>query len=156
MTPKPFIDIVPARAEHCGMLCDNLREGDRREVEKLGHTPRQGVWRSYKSTTMRESAFIDGKIAGMWGIGGELLGDIGYPWLLTSRVIEESTPANFAILYRSKLRRFLDYYSVLQVWVDVEYHQCTRLMEICGLKNIEEKPRGVNGEIFRTYELRRL
>ena len=57
------ITIIPTTVEHIRMLVENLRDDDRKEVEKWGVTPFKGIWRSYKNSTKCHSGFINGKIA---------------------------------------------------------------------------------------------
>lgn len=148
------IDIMPSLPEHVGMLCDTIRDADAREIEKLGFTPRRGLWRSYRGSISRETAFINGQIAAMWGLGGNPLGETGHPWILTANAANDMPPINFALLYRKKMRDMLKLFPVLQSWVDADHGQCVRLMNIIGFKLVDEKWMGPMKSRFFSYEMR--
>ena len=85
MASYQIVDATPA---HIRELAENLREEDRLECELDGISARRAIWRSYRASMLRRTVLVDGKVAGMWGMGGNLLDTVGHPWMMTSPAIE--------------------------------------------------------------------
>src|ERR1700684_2256763 len=86
--PRMIIEIRPASICDVYALTRNLRPDDRLEVTSLALDPAKALRLDFRHATVRYSAFVDTRIAAMWGMSGMMLGDIGYPWLLTTREVE--------------------------------------------------------------------
>ena len=130
------------------MLCANLRDDDLRECEAFGMTPFKGIWRSYKNSKICRSGFVNGRIVAIWGISGGLLGFIGNPWLMTSKVADEY-PMVFAMVYRRETKEMLKSYRVLELWADSAYTKSLKMMRIVGFKEREFKPAYGGGLLVR-------
>src|ERR1700730_8212011 len=85
-----IIEIRPASVCDVYALTRNLRTDDRLEVTSLDLDPAKALRLDFRHATVRYSAFVDTRIAAMWGMSGMMLGDIGYPWLLTTREVERA------------------------------------------------------------------
>lgn len=150
---KPRVQIVPATKAHIQELIKTLREDDRREIEDHGgFTCAKGLWRSYRRGFMNQTAMVDGEVAAIWGVGGELLSDIGQPWLLTSHAIEKVSPLRFAKTYAREVRRMLAMFPVLINYVAADYEKAIRLLRIAGFE-ISAPERFGNG-MYRKFEKR--
>lgn len=133
------VEILPTTVDHIRLLVANLREDDLHEIEKWNVSPFKGIWRSYRSSKICRSGFINGKIVAIWGINGSVLGFFGNPWLITSNVTDDY-PFVFAMIYRREIREMLRSYRVLETWCDAGYTKSLRMMRIIGFKECEYAP----------------
>jgi hypothetical protein len=139
----PILTLVPARmaakryeiresvASDVYILAANLRDGDRLEVASFGKEPRSALRLSFRHAILRRTAIVDGEIAAMWGLGGSMLDDTGYPWLLTSPAVER-VPVSFLREGRREVARMLRLRRVLVGYVAASYHQACDFLERLG------------------------
>lgn len=142
--------VVDSVAEHVNMLVENIRAEDRAEIEITGTPLRKGVWRSYRGTTMRRTAFVDGKIAAMWGVGGVLLSGMGHPWLLTTKQVD-LVPLSVVRVGRAEVSLMLDAFPKLLNYVDASYERACRFIQMLGFTLDEPSPFGAHGAPFRRF-----
>lgn len=148
------ISIVPSTASHVRELAEQLRPKDRREIEIYGFPTNKALWRSFKGSFMRHTAFIDGKIAAMWGVAGAPMGQVGQPFLMTTNAVYEVSPLKFARVYQHEVLRMLNVFPVLMNYVDAQYEEAIRLLDIVGFELGEPEPLGPNQGLFRKFEMR--
>jgi hypothetical protein len=128
---NPEIIVLPATPEHVRLLASCLRKEDALAAERTGIPAHRALWRSYKASLYAKTAFIDGKIAAMWGITGTYLGEKGTPWLLISENADEF-PFKVAFRYRQELREMLRLFPILEEWVDAKHDKSLRMMKMMG------------------------
>src|ERR1700744_4738433 len=109
-----IIDTIPA---HIRELSINMKSDSAETALKLGMTPGQALWRSYKQSIYCKSAFIDGKLCAIWGLGGELYGEIGLPWLIMTEDVEQY-PFRVAFIYKRELKKMLELFPCVEDYVD--------------------------------------
>ncbi len=131
---SPQVEIVLSTAAHMRELKDSLREKDRQEIEAFGFSSSKGLWRSYKQGLRNRTAFIDGKVAAMWGVGGVYMGSVGQPWLLTSPEVYKISPLRFARLYQKEVLHMLELFPRLMNYVSADYDEAVRLLSITGFE----------------------
>lgn len=148
------ISIFPATAAHVRELGEKLRAGDRHEIEIYGFPTNKALWRSFKGSFLRKTAFIDGEIAAMWGVGGAPGGLKGQPWLMTTDAVYKISPLRFAREYQREVLQMLRIFPVLVNYVDAEYNQAVRLLDIIGFNLSEPEPLGLRGAMFRKFEMK--
>lgn len=146
--------IVETQPSHLSALANNLRPDDAREIENGGWGVRQGIWRSYRSATMRKTVLIDGEVAAVYGVGGVVLSGIGTPWLLTTAAVERY-PLGSTLLARQELAAMLTMYPVLRNVVDASYHRAVRILQLLGFSMSDPFPFGPKRAMFRRFEMRR-
>jgi len=146
--------IVESTPEHVRLLGTRLRPEDEIEMTSLGLTAKQAVWRSYRHAILRRTAFIGDEIAAMWGVNGQLLSNIGTPWLLTAPVIE-TMPMAFLREARKAVGEMLEAHPVLVNHVQASYTRAVRFLELAGFSMEEPQPFGPNRVPFRRFTLRR-
>jgi len=145
--------IVPCLSYHLRSI--ELRPEDIDEIIALGCSKEKALWRSYKSSIMRNAALIDGKVAAVWGVGGEVLGGIGKPWLLTSAEVYKISPLRFARIYQQEVEKMLSIFPKLVNYCDTRYSAAIRLLDITGFKIDEPAPQGMNGMLYSRFEMER-
>lgn len=145
--------IVASEPQHVNQLVARLRENDAREITCLGFNVRRIIWRSYRGALLRRSAFIDGEIAAMWGVGGSPLDPVGRPWLMTTGAIEK-LPKTYLREARREAREMLACFPVLQNWVHAEYTSAVKFVRLMGFDVEEAKPFGPTGALFHRFEMR--
>lgn len=146
--------IVPAAAEHVGMLDRVMRDDDRAEATCFGLVPRAALWRSYRGAVLCKTVFVDDHIAAMFGLGGGLMADEGHPFLITSHAIER-VPIWFSKRARVEMEGMLALRRVLSNIVDARYTRAIRFLEMLGF--IVEAPERLSttGALVRRFHITR-
>ncbi len=147
------ITLLPATLAHVRELQKTLRQADRLEGMRIGIDPVSGVYWSYRCAILRRTALVDGEVAAMWGVGGEMLGSVGRPYLLTSAACERVHPIRFARIYFDEAREMLRMFPRLENWVDSRYSGAVRLLRLAGFTLDDPVPVGRSGEMFRRFEM---
>lgn len=151
---SPEVVICPATAGHIRELARTLREKDRAEIESYGFSCAKGLWRSFRRGAFNKTALIDNAVAASWGCGGELMGTVGIPWLLTTPKVYRVSPLRFARLYQNEVRAMLNLFPRLENYVAVDYEEAIRLLSVVGF-TIGEPERYGNG-MFRKFSMERV
>lgn len=149
------VEIQESTPAHVQELAENIRPGDRQEIEAYGFPTNKALWRSYKGSILRRTALIDGRVAAMWGVGGVPLGDVGQPYLMTSHLAETVSPLQFARIYQEEVLNMLSVFPKLVNWCDAGYHKAKRLLDIVGFTIGEPEPIGPKGALFCKFEIER-
>lgn len=149
-----YVDITRSTAAHCEQLAANMRAADRAEVQAAGLSGIRALGRAFRGGMMCRTAFVDGEIAAMWGLGGTLLSDIGHPWLLTTAAVER-VPIAFVKVAKRELAAMLDQRRTLRNWVAADYAQAIRFLQVLGFTLAEPAPFGPKGLLFRQFEMSR-
>lgn len=145
--------IVASEPQHVNMLVAGLRENDAREITCAGYRVKRAIWQSYRTSLLRRSAFVDGEIAAMWGIGAAPLDRSGRPWLMTTGAIEK-LPLTYLKQARREVREMLDCYPVLYNWVHADYTAAVRFLRMLGFTLEKAAPWGPTGAMFHRFEMR--
>ncbi len=128
-----------------------MRAGDRAEALSVGKDPRAFLRASCRhSLYAPEAAFADGAIAAMWGMGGDVLSDIGEPWLVTAAPVER---VKFAMLRvgRAAIASMLGRRRRLQGFVAADYRGAVWLLEHFGFTVEAPQPVGPKRALFRKF-----
>jgi hypothetical protein len=149
-----LVNIRTSMPQDVALMKNNLRLEDAAEVLSVGLTPQKALWQSYKKSTMRKTAFVDGDIAAMWGICGVTMGQIGRPWLLTTPAVEKVSPLFFARVYQKEVLEMLHFFPKLVNYVHADYTKAVRLLDIIGFTLSEAEGLGVAGVLFHRFEMR--
>ncbi len=135
-------------------MADSLRVADMEELAAAGISARKALWRGYRRSLWPKTAFIDGRIAAMWGLDTTGLGEHGCPWLMTTDVIE-LMPVAFIREAKEEVRMMLQKCRVLENHVLASYIQAVRLLEVLGFTIDPPHPAGKNGALFRRFRMER-
>jgi hypothetical protein len=153
MTPE--ITITRATVEHARELAVNLRAEDKRELTCLGHDPHRLTRRAVRWSHAPKAVLLGGKVAALWGVGGNLLGGTGHPWLLLTDEAKRVSPFFFARFYLYNVKAMLEIFPHLVNYVDADYLDSIRMLKIAGFTVHPPAPFGKMGHMFRKFEIRR-
>lgn len=109
-----------------------LRKEDIKEAKALGLYPHRGVFFAYRYACYRRTALINGEVAAMWGLHGELLGSIGHPYLITGVAVTKISPITFARIYLEEVKEMSKFFPNLENYVDASYSGAVRMLKIAG------------------------
>lgn len=153
----PDILIRPALIADVYALASCLRPGDRAEIDAIGKDPRVVLRASFRSSlTPPRAILVDGEIAAICGLGGDILSDMGAPWLMTAHAAERVSPRVFLSIARAELAAMLAVKPQLENWVDARYGKAVRLLEVLGFAvDAEPVPVGPKRAMFRRFHIER-
>ena len=128
------IRIVPATIAHAEAMVGRLRPGDAAEIEAAGMEERQALVDSVADSVEAWAALEGDTVLAAWGISASaLLGNDGWPWLLTTVDVDRHK-----IRLVREARRFIErargMYPHLQMWVDARYVGALRLVASLGFR----------------------
>ena len=146
--------IVPSRIEDVYRLAHALRPRDRSEILATGLDPRRALRFCYRNAILRRTAFVDGRLAAMWGLGGGMLSDVGTPWMISTRAVE-SCPLTFVRVYRAQVAEMLTLRRELSGYVHASYEGACRVLRLVGFHLEAAEPWGLRGELFHHFVIRR-
>jgi hypothetical protein len=145
--------IVPAEQSHCALLAANLRQDDADEVRAFGESRIRAVNRAFRNGLMCRTAFVDGEMAAMWGIGGNVLSNVGHPWLLTTPVCEH-VRVTFVKVGKAQLADMLALRPVLYDYVAARYTRAIGFLKLLGFTVGDPAPLGRHQQLFCKFEIR--
>jgi hypothetical protein len=132
-----------------------MRPGERAEAIAMGKEPRRLLRASYRNSLVPpKAAFVDGAIAAIWGLGGDILSDTGAPWLVTAGAIER-VPVSFVRIARLELMLMLEVRPHLENYVAADYRKAIRLLETLGFILEVPEPIGPKRALFRRFWIER-
>lgn len=147
-----IVEILPATMAHVQELGLHMNVEDREEAEAMGLKAHRALWRSWKSSTLRTAALVDGEVAAIWGVIGSFIGMTGLAWFVTGPKAREVSPLYFAQLYRREVRKMLEIFPRLENrTVDSTYNGAVKMLQIAGFKPGEAYPVGPEGRLYRLF-----
>lgn len=150
------VSYLPADASHIATLAERMRRADRDEVwAASGLTPTEALEKSLQKSSSAWTGLINGKPEAMFGVGDlNVLTLTGAPWLLGTDAVER----HFRVFLRQSIdwrEQLLQRYAVLRNVVDDRNEVSKRWLRWMGFELSSPASLGVNGEMFRLFELRR-
>lgn len=142
--------IVASEMPHVYALAARMRKEDAAEIESAGLNPLQELRRSYKESTLRRTAFVDGEIAAMWGLGGTFMSAVGVPWLLTTPAAAR-VPLAYIKEAKVQIAVMLTHRRYLENYVAASYVRACRFLSIVGFTLEPPQPFGPNGALFHRF-----
>lgn len=134
-----MIRIKDSIQEDIGHLVANLRLQDRIEVDLFDIDPEEFLNDMLEKALYKKTIFVDNKVAGMWGVSGELFGT-GWAYFLTGEEINRIHPIKFIRLYKQEIEAMKKMYQELCGFVDGSYKESIRTLELAGF-TVSDKPR---------------
>lgn len=77
----PTVEILEARPHHCGAMVRRLRMEHAVAFAKVGLNPHRELRATFMASAYRRAAFLDGRLAALWGVRGSILSASGFVWL---------------------------------------------------------------------------
>lgn len=142
------VEVRPSDIKDVFLLAANLRDADALEVRSLGVDPKRGIRDNFKSAMLRKTYLVNGEVAAMSGLCGSMLGDIGYPYLMTTKLVER-VPVSFVRLAREGIYEMLHHKLRLEGHVAADYRGACRLLEVLGFRL--GKPETIGEGQFRKF-----
>lgn len=151
-----IFDVVPASIEHIAPLAERMRAADVDEVlAASGRAPHEALEISLRKSALAWTALIDGSPEIMFGVGDlNVLTLTAAPWLLGTDAVERHY-REFSRRSRDWRDQLLERYAVLRNVVDDRNEVSKRWLRWLGFELSDPAALGVNGELFRLFELRR-
>ena len=143
-------ELVDATREHLRLIAPVLRAPDRAEVEQQGLVVRHALNEAYANSIICRAAFVDGEIAALWGLRGEMLADHGFAWLLTAPPVER-VPLSFFRVVRDEVADMMATRRSISTWVWAEYAKSLRFFAMQGFKKSGEVRLGPRKTLY--YEM---
>lgn len=152
---RHHIEIRLAAMSDVYALAACLRAGDRAEILAMNKEPRRMLREWYRASLGRPiTALIDGHVAAMWGLGGDILSDTGIPWLMTGTPCDQ-VPISVARIAREQLEQMFEIRPELENWVMASYKGAVALLQTMGFLIDEPVPQERTGVKFRRFHLTR-
>jgi len=99
----PELTITEGRLHHCGRIVRALRYEHQVANAGVGLDPHRIVRMAMAQSAYRRAAFLDGELAGLWGVTGSIMSPFGYAWLCLTQ-----EAARHPILVLREARRQID------------------------------------------------
>jgi len=135
------IDEIEATSQHIKLLAKDLRPADEDEIKaKTGTTNVQKtLLKGFAMTNYCRSFFVDGKIAGVYGVVASLDdNNIGSPFLLCTPKIKK-LKIKFLRECKNRVEEMSDKFPVLFNYIDSRNKLHLTWLKWCGFKIINEK-----------------
>jgi hypothetical protein len=149
-----IVTVSPSHISDVYALASRLRKQDEVEIAAFGLSAKRGLRLCFRMGILRKTYFVDGEIAAMSGMTGDLLSDTGHPYLLTGPAVER---APFAVLREAK--RSVDEMMMLRKTLSGEvlasYAKAVRMLEMMGFEIGEPRAIGIHGELFSQFRKER-
>lgn len=149
---SPNITIEDTIPLHLRMMSEAMTLDSMETAKRMGMTPLKALWHSYRNSIICKTAFIDGRIAAIWGLNGIMLSDAAKPWLVMTPETQEY-PFRVAFRYRKELENMLKLFPVLEEYVPESNEKSIRLLELMGFK-VSKNRIPFGKEVFRRAERR--
>ncbi len=81
----PVFTVIDAKPYHCGRMIRLLRGEHLRSVVAIGLNAHREIRNAFETSGYRKAWLIDGELAGLGGVTGHLLENVGMVWLALSR-----------------------------------------------------------------------
>lgn len=149
-----IVDIKDSILDDVHELAKDIRSKDRQEAINLGLDPAEGLYYAYTHSIYRKTAFVNNDIAAMWGIGGDLFGDLGRPYLITGPAVEIISPFQFSKIYKKEVQSMRTFFPLLENYVDASYEGAIRMLKIAGFELTGPLDLGPQNKPFYKFYMR--
>ncbi len=127
-----------------------MRAADAAEASVLGKDPRRALRQSFRMARICRAMEIDGEVAAIGGLGGDLLADAGSLWLITTAAVERA-PLAFVRALRREVVGMLAHCRRLEGYVAADYHAAVRMLELLGFTLATPSHIGSHRALFRRF-----
>lgn len=129
-------------------IAARMREQDAAEARALNRCPKRALRASFRaSLTPPRVAEIHGEPVAIWGVGGDILSDVGHPWLVTTPAVER-VPVSFVRVGTDELARMLEVKPFLENYVAAQYRRAIAFLRFVGFVVEPPQPVGRTRALF--------
>lgn len=148
-------EVRPPLDGDAAVIACGMRPSDRLEIWAASRfTPYEALCYGQRHSTLCWTGVWKGRPIGMAGCApGSLIGNVGYPWQLATKEIEEAA-LPYLRQSRSFFRTLRKSYSLLVNWVDARNAISIHWLKYMGFKIEEAAPYGVDGLPFHYFWMR--
>lgn len=129
-------------------ILQSMRPMDRMEAEGGGAPARHMLHALWQESSVRRAAYIDGKVAAVWGFAGQLASTEAEGWLFTSPDIE-TMPLTFFRETKKEISKMLESKQVVISDCMADYGRALKFFSILGFE-IGPLTKGHNGIQWRS------
>lgn len=149
-------NIVPATEVHAWLIAEELSPEICEELLKLSpKAPVLTIADNIRNATDSWSVFYKEQILAVFGVStNTLLGEIAFPWLITSTFIKGHTKELLKGT-RVVINHWLFRYEMLENYVPADFTSSLRWLKWAGFTIDAPLPIGVNGALIHRVELKR-
>jgi hypothetical protein len=148
-----MIEIRDSRIEDVPELLKKIRPEDLREAINLGVDPEKNLYSAYAHSLYCKTFFINDVVSAMSGVSGNLFGNVGYPFLVTTTEIYRISPLKFTRIYLEQLNIFKTLFPYLENHVDASYKGAVKLLKIAGFSLEGPELMGPNKKPFYKFTM---
>lgn len=134
-------EIVPATPEHVAALAPRMREADRQEIAAAsGEDPETALLAGVALSPVSWAYLHNGEVLAIYGAAmypGRP--GVGIPWLLGAEGLEKHK-VYFVRQSKPYLKKVLEYFDVLENWVDCRNTASIQWLAWCGFALAEVEP----------------
>ena len=146
-----------AKIEDIASLKDALRSSTIDELWACHHfTPEQSLFWSMSNSVFCFSIVVEGEILAMGGIlrPKDIMADRARLWFLSSQKLDK-VERTFLRQCRDFMHTMLEYYLILENWVDVRNKPAILWLKWIGAEFGDVAPFGVDNRLFQHFEFKR-
>ena len=147
------IEVELSTAKHVKELIKTLRQRDLEEASALGVDPEKALFYSYRHASYRKTALIDGVVSAMWGVQGSLVGNYGYPYLVTGHLVESIPARRFINIYLDEVQQMRKIFPYMENYVDANYKGAVKMLKLAGFKLENPQTYGPLNKLFQRFIL---
>ncbi len=141
------ISVVVTNLKHVAELSVTMRQEDRDEIWHLArHTPEEALRLGYESCPYNRTVLLDGKVALIFGVGGEK-GRVGVPWMLASPLLQKVRKP-FLREAKEFLQEMTEGYPLLTNMAWSKNIEHLRWLQWMGFTFLPAVPMGPDGELY--------
>lgn len=147
-------EVVPADEAHVAIIAAGMRQADRDEIWAASHVaPEAALRQGLRTSTIAWAGLIDGEPVCLFGVSPlSIVSGDGVPWMLgTEAVVRHQR--TFLRHCRSCVDRMRAVYPTLTNYVDDRNTASKRWLRWLGFEIDEPAPYGVEGRMFRRFQM---
>ena len=149
------LEIRATRLEDLDLLIADMRQTDLAELAvSTRQSLSQAVRTSCDISLNPQTIWIDGRLAGIFGVVCLSMSSPAVPWLLTTEVLAQA-PAQVARKSVRLMRSMLKQYGHLRNYVDARNTQAIHWLTWLGFELSDPAPFGPYQQPFRMFEMRK-
>lgn len=130
------VEIVEAKRRHCGPMARMMRVEHDAALRRRGVNLHRAIRDKFSASYYCRTAFVDGHIAGMWGLWGSPLASDGMVWLVVAQHVIKHR-RKIVELARAELAKMAEHKRLLGTTVLPDDLRACRFAEFLGFNPIE-------------------